>query len=156
MFRPSDVRRVQAAFDAAIPAPYEAEVTLADGRMTMNAIVMDPDDPALPVVRTSWPYEAGKRLVKQPSDAELAVISTEFIAACTAYPEAKAANEAQLAERVARQETHAAARLADAKAQEEEAERRLKSAAAKVLAAGDITPDMVDAIQDAAADPALG
>lgn len=92
MFRPSDQRRVQAHFDGVLPAPYEAEILLEDERLTLRARVMDPDDQSMPVVQAIWSYDTlpTRRNQKQPLDEELAVIGTEFIAACNAYTAAKA------------------------------------------------------------------
>jgi hypothetical protein len=98
MFRPSDVRRVQAAFDAALDPPYEAEIQLNEARTAMRAIVMDPDDPALAVVQVVWEFDDDKRRdVKQPSDTELAYHIEAHRQICTEYPARKAAEQAALA-----------------------------------------------------------
>jgi uncharacterized protein YcfL len=90
MFRPSDQRRVQAAFDAAIEAPYEVTITLEDNRMTMRAQVMDPDNAAIPVVQAIWWYDpAGLKNRPQPSNDEVARIAAEFNTACQAYTAAQ-------------------------------------------------------------------
>lgn len=85
MFRPSDVRRVQAAFDAGLPAPYEATVTVEDSRITMRVSIMDPDDDTLPVAQAVWTYDAAFKYRKQPTDAELADIVTSMTQACNEY-----------------------------------------------------------------------
>lgn len=119
MFKPSDVRRVQAAFENALEGPYEAEVQLENMRKTMRVVIMDPDDPALPVAQAIWWFnDAAAKTVKQPSDAEIASVVASHLRICADYPAFKAASAAEKAERDARQAANMAAREADAAAQE--------------------------------------
>ena len=155
MFRPSDVRRVQAAFQAALPAPYEATITLSPDRLELIVTVADPDEPQLVVSSGIWTHDPrALKGSKQPDDAEIAEIAAMNIAICTEYPAKKAADAAEKAARDARIAANLEARQADAE-DRAKAERRLKSSAAKVLGADELTPEMVDAIQNAANDPAL-
>lgn len=115
MFRPSDVRRVQAAFDAGLDAPYEAEVQLENMRKTLRVVIMDPDEPALPVAQTVWWFDDGAdKSVKQPSDAELGAIVGQHIRICTDYPARKAAQAIETAERKAREAANQASQASDA------------------------------------------
>lgn len=91
MFRNSAVARVQAAFAAAIPAPYEAEIKLEDDRNTMRVVVTDPDDPALPIAQVIWQWDIKGPTRLQPSDEEIAVIANSFALICADYPAQKAA-----------------------------------------------------------------
>lgn len=91
MFRPSDERRVQAAFDAGLDAPYEAELLLEDGRRTMRVRVMDPDNQEIPVAQAIWWHDpAAPKTRRQPDDGEVARLVTEFNGICAAYTAAKA------------------------------------------------------------------
>lgn len=85
MFRPSDQRRVQAAFDAALPAPYEAFVKLEADRTVMRVSVPDPDNELLPVAQAVWTYDASVKDRKQPTDEELAQIGARFAVICAEY-----------------------------------------------------------------------
>lgn len=115
MFRPSDQRRVQAAFDAGLPAPYEAEITLAQGRKVMRCEVRDPENDQLVVVQAEWWYdERAPRTVQQPAKDEIAAVTYAFIQLCEQYPARKATEAAQQAEKEARQAALAAAKLAEA------------------------------------------
>lgn len=117
MFRPSDVRRVQAAYDAALDPPYEAQVQLENMRKTMRVIIMDPDDQQLPVAQAVWWFDTdAPRTVKQPADAEVAATAASHKRVCTDYPAFKAASAAEKAERDAREAANMAARQADAEA----------------------------------------
>lgn len=116
MFRPSDVRRVQAAFDDALPAPYEAELELLDYRRTLKVRIADPDDASRTVGMVMWWYDPTRPKSLQPSKEELAQIVAAKAKVCEDYPAWKAANDAEHAARVARQEANAAARLADQEA----------------------------------------
>jgi hypothetical protein len=89
MFRSSDQRRVQSALDDALPAPYEAQVTIENGRLMLKACVMDPDNAAMPVVQAFWTYSPGYRTKKQPEDAEILEIAAGFVTACDAYTAAQ-------------------------------------------------------------------
>ena len=122
MFRPSDQRRVQAELDAMLPAPYEAVVTLADERRKMYVTIADPDDPDINVAACLWVFDPSRKLEKQPSDEELKAVVGNLTIICEAYPEAKIANEQDLAARVARQEANLEARAAAAAAAAAEAE----------------------------------
>lgn len=152
MFRPSDHRRVQAELDALLPAPYEAEVTLADERQAMNVLIRDPDEPGLTVAACTWRFDPARKNEKQPSPEELAAVVQNLAIICEAYPEAKAANQADYEARVARQEANLEARAEDARI---EAEKALKSAAARVLGAAELTSELIDAVDAAASNPAL-
>lgn len=90
MFRPSDVRRVQQAFDTDIIPPYEAAVTLSEDRLTLTVAIADPDDAALPVAQASWTYDEAFRYRQQPTSDELAQIVAQFIVICSDYTAAKA------------------------------------------------------------------
>lgn len=86
MFRPSDVRRVQAACDAGLPAPFEAAVTLSSDRLALSIAITDPDDASLPVAQASWAYDPMlKYRDKQPSDAEVSDIVASLAQACSDY-----------------------------------------------------------------------
>lgn len=119
MFRPADVRRVQAAFDEGLDPPYDAQVQLENMRKTMRVVIMDPDNPALPVGQAVWWFdENAHKGVKQPADAEIAAILGSLRKVCDEYPAFKAASAAEKAERDAREAANRAAREADAAAQE--------------------------------------
>lgn len=84
MYLPSEQRRVKAAFDAALPRPYEAEIAMEDFRKTMRVTVADPNDETKTVVQAIWWYEEGKpRGTAQPSNEELASIVAAFVKVCT-------------------------------------------------------------------------
>lgn len=117
MFRPSDVRRVQAAFDAALTPPYEAQTTLEDDRKTLRVVIEDPDEARLIVAQAVWWFDESKaRETKQPADAEIATILNAMQVACSEYPEKKAADAILQAEIEARQAALAAAKQAEAEA----------------------------------------
>lgn len=119
MFLPSDVRRVQAAFDAGLDAPYEAQVQLENMRKTLRVVIMDPDDETLPVAQAYWWFdENALKGTKQPRDDELFAIIAAHRQICADYPARKAAEAIEKAERDARQAAQMAARAADAAAQE--------------------------------------
>lgn len=90
MFRPSDVRRVQQAFDTDILPPYEAAVTLSEDRLTLTVAIADPDDATLPVGQASWTYDEAFRYRQQPTNEELAHIVTQMVLICSDYTAAKA------------------------------------------------------------------
>lgn len=118
MFRPSDVRRVQAEFDDTLEAPFEAQVQLENKRMTMRVVIMDPDDESLPVGQAVWWFDENiPRNVKQPSLEEVKLIRAQLNRVCIDYPARKAAEAVEKAEREARQAANMAARQADALAQ---------------------------------------
>lgn len=117
MFRPSDVRRVQAAFDAALPAPYEATITVSPDRLELIVTVNDPDEPHLTVSSAVWTFDP--RALKnslQPDDAEIVAIATAHTQICADYPARKFLAAAEKAERDARHAANMAAREADAAA----------------------------------------
>lgn len=92
MFRPSDVRRVQAAFDQALEAPYEAQVQLTGDRKSMRVVIMDPDDETLPVGQAIWTFDdTAPKTMGQPSAAEVSSIVTSLKVVCDEYPARKAA-----------------------------------------------------------------
>lgn len=116
-FRPSDVRRVQAAFDAGLDAPYEAQIQLENMRKTMRVVIMDPDDEQLPVAQAVWWFDPDAlKGVKQPRDEEIAGIVASHKRICEDYPARKAADAVEKAERDAREAANLAARQADAEA----------------------------------------
>jgi hypothetical protein len=154
MFRPSDERRVQAMFERLLPAPYEADTYLEEGRTVLRVEVLDPDDQTLTVASGLWTYDPDIKHKKQPTDEELEDIALRVTAICLRYPARKAADAAEKAAREARQAANLEARHVDAEARAAAA-KGLKSAAAKVLGADELTPAMVEAIQNAASDPAL-
>lgn len=154
MFRPSDQRRVQASFDAALPAPYEAQVTLLDERRSLAVTIMDPDEPSLPVANAVWWYDPALKNAKQPADAEIAAISAQMQRDCEEYPARKAAEALELAERMQRQQANAEARFGDTQARLE-AERRLKSVMGSALATSPLTQDKIAAVEAAVTDPRL-
>lgn len=155
MFRPSDERRVQAAFDRLLPAPFEADIYVEEQRTVLRVEVLDPDDPSLPVASARWTYDAQITYRKQPSDDEIEEIAASIVEACNRWPEDKARNAAEKAAREARQAAHLDARRIDEEARAE-AERRVKSAAARALAAPEITDDHLETLHAAVSDPALG
>lgn len=117
MFRPSDERRVQKAFDDTLEAPYEAEIQLEDNRKTMRVVIMDPDDPALPVAQAVWWFDpTALKGRKQPADEEIALIAAQMNRVCADYPARKAVEAIEKAEREARQAANMAARAAAAAA----------------------------------------
>lgn len=154
MFRPSDERRVQAALDRLLPAPYEADIYVEEQRTVLRVEVLDPDDPSLPVANARWTYDPQITYRKQPDDAEIVEIAASIVEVCHRWPEDKTRNAAEKAAREARHAASLEARRIDEEARAE-AERELKSAAAKILGATELTPAMVEAIQNAASDPAL-
>lgn len=158
MFRSSDVRRVKAAMDAAIPAPYEADVVMERGGLDITATLTDHATGKM-IASCLWtfqPLKKGSKLkIEQPSKDEIKHIANRFAALCAEFPARMKREEAEIAVRQAADAANRAAREADAEARAE-AERRLKSSAAKVLGATELTPAMVDAIQNAASDPYLG
>lgn len=92
MFMPSDQRRVRAAFDGALPQPYEADITMGEGRKSIRVSVLDPDDETLFVAQATWLFEEPRPANrKQPSDEELAEIVKAFITICNDHAAAKAA-----------------------------------------------------------------
>jgi len=92
MYMPSDHRRIRAAFDGTMPAPYEADVIMGEGRKSIRVCVLDPDDETKTVAQAMWEFEESKlRNGKQPSDAELAEIVKAFVDICNAHAAAKAA-----------------------------------------------------------------
>lgn len=113
MFRPSDARRVQAAFDTDLLPPYEAELTIEDDRKTLRVVVKDPDDPALTVAQAVWWHDPKAVHTKQPADGELGVIVHAIMVACSEYPAKKAADAEAQAEKEARQAALAAAKAAE-------------------------------------------
>jgi hypothetical protein len=121
MFRPSDVRRVQTAFDDNLDPPYEAEIQLDGERLALRVIIMDPDDPALTVAQAIWPFDQSlDKSVKQPADAEIASIVEVQKQICVDYPARKAAEAIETAERRAMEAARAAA-VQQAQANAEEA-----------------------------------
>lgn len=84
-FRTSDKNRVQMALDAALPSPYEAIVTLEDGRRTIKAIVPDPDNDTLTVTQASWAFEAGLSTQMQPSESDLNYTVARMAVHCGNY-----------------------------------------------------------------------
>lgn len=86
-YRKADVRRVQALFDEAVPAPYEAEVSLTNGNMTMVIAVADPDNDTLNVVNCSFNYADTPvmRGLDQPPAREVMEQCASFAAICNAY-----------------------------------------------------------------------
>jgi hypothetical protein len=115
-FRQTDVRRVQAVFDQAIDAPYEAIASLqAPDQMAVK--IMDPDEPEFCVWQCRFDYVAPRPYARaeqrrQPSDAEIAGLAAHAAAVCIRYPEQKAREAAQNAERQA-----IAERILEAKAE---------------------------------------
>jgi hypothetical protein len=91
MFRPADQRNVQAAMDAALPLPFQAEIELLNDRMTMRVFVTDPDSAAMPVAQAVWDYDTSKAAngKAQPREAELAGVTAQFVTACQTYAAAK-------------------------------------------------------------------
>jgi hypothetical protein len=87
MFRPADQRHVQAAMDAALPPPFQAEIELLYSRTGMRAFVTDPDNHAMPVAQVTWDYDTSKAMngKAQPREAELAYVISQFVTACQAY-----------------------------------------------------------------------
>jgi hypothetical protein len=87
MFRPADQRTVQAAMDAALPQPFQAEIELMEGRSRMRVFVADPDNHAMPVAQVTWDYYTFKTMngKPQPREGELAYVISQFVAACQAY-----------------------------------------------------------------------
>jgi hypothetical protein len=154
MFRPSDERRVQTVFDSFLLVPYEANIYLEQGCTVLRVEVLDPDDQTLTVASGSWTYDPDIKHKKQPTDDEVSAIAMSVAVACLRYPARKAADAIEKAEREARHAANLEARQADAEARAA-AEKALKSASAKVLGADELTSAMVDAIQNAANDPAL-
>jgi hypothetical protein len=69
-FRKSDARRVQALFDEAVTAPYEAEVVLSNANTVMTISVADPDNAALNVVKCSFDYNPAPA-VRGPSTSRV-------------------------------------------------------------------------------------
>lgn len=117
MFRPSDERRVQKAFDETLTPPYEAEIQLEDGRKTMRVVIMDPDDPSLPVAQAVWWFDdSALKGRKQPADEEISLIAGQMNGVCADYPARKEIEAIEKAEREARQAANLAARQADAEA----------------------------------------
>lgn len=86
-FRKSDARRVQALFDEAVTAPYEAEVTLSNANAVMTISVADPDNAALNVVTCSFDYNPAPavRTVDQPRAQEVMEQCAVFATACSEY-----------------------------------------------------------------------
>lgn len=117
MFRPSDERRVQAAFDTDLLPPYEAAITMEDNRKSMRVVVADPDDQKLTVAQAIWWFDdRAPRSAKQPADDEIGTIVAAFMVACSEYPDKKAADAAAQAEKEARQAALAAAKAGEAEA----------------------------------------
>lgn len=86
MFLPSDKRRVQAAFDAKMPEPFEATVTLEEERAAMRVVVLDPDNDQLVVAQAMWWYEEPRTPGKvQPANAEVDSIAAAFVQICSEY-----------------------------------------------------------------------
>lgn len=84
MFRQSDVRRVHAAFDEALPEPYEAGIVLSQDRKTLAVTVPDPDTAGLTVASCSWafdPHLAARRIL-QPRDEETAAMAKTIAGIC--------------------------------------------------------------------------
>ena len=139
MYRPSDVRRVQAVLDATLDAPYEAEVQLENMRKTMRVSIMDPDDAELPVAQAVWWFDENlPKSVAQPSNSEVTAIADSLKQACTDYPTRKAAEAVEQAERASQQAKIALAKAADQQAQlvqaEEIADLRASIVEAEALA----------------------
>lgn len=83
MYLPSEQRRVQAAFDKALPPPYEAEITMEELRKSMRVAVADPDDATKTVVQAVWWYEERwPRGTPQPAQEELNQIVAAFVKVC--------------------------------------------------------------------------
>lgn len=116
MFRPSDARRVQAAFDTDLIPPYEAVVTLEADFASMRAVIADPLDPNLTVAQAIWWHDANAISEKQPAEAEIGVVVHSMMVACSEYPARKAAEAIETAEREARQAALMAAKQAEAEA----------------------------------------
>jgi hypothetical protein len=86
MFKPSDVKRVGEALNAAVPLPYEVEISLSKDRLQMSAQVMDPDNADLPVCQCMWRYSAKlAKLEPQPGKKEVAEMATAMANACASY-----------------------------------------------------------------------
>jgi hypothetical protein len=84
-FRTSDIRRAQAAFDAALEETvYEAEIALTNGNNAMSVTVVDPNDFDMVVAACRFDYQVGVRTA-QPSAGELSRIATDFATICAAY-----------------------------------------------------------------------
>ena len=115
MFRPADVRRVQAAYDTDLLPPYDVILQCSPDRLALRAIVQDPDDARLTVHQAEWWFdERAARDVKQPSDDEIGHIVKSAMIACAEYPAKKAADAIAQAEKEARQAALAAAKKAQA------------------------------------------
>lgn len=156
MFRPSHVRRVQKVLEDALPSPYEAQVRLEEGRTKLRVVIMDPDEQDLPVAQTVWEYDpVAIALGKLPRDDELEAIASRLSTVCAEYPTRKAAEAVEKAERQERRRANAEARAADAE-DRAKAEQRLKSAAAKLLGADEITEEDLRTLRRAVDNPALG
>jgi len=86
-FNANDLRRVQAAFDAAVPAPYQASALLISDASAISVWVPDPDNPALTVVQVRFDWNNGRvaRRSRQPKESELDRITGEFVTICEAY-----------------------------------------------------------------------
>ena len=93
-FRAGDGRRVQQIFDAALPQPYEAIVTISPDGSQMLVTMADPDDAALPVAQCLFEFEPikpGKTVVPivQPDPAEANRIAAHWVEVCAVYPQYK-------------------------------------------------------------------
>lgn len=86
-FRILDQRRVQAAFDAVLPPPYDPVVTLTGNNEVLAVRVMDPERPELTVASCEWRHDGSKLMARkeQPSSAEVTEIASTFVGICAEY-----------------------------------------------------------------------
>jgi hypothetical protein len=127
-FKPSDLRRVQAALDQAIPYPYEAETAMsADGQLISTRITCP--DTTLPVGGATFVYEHQvKPHLRQPPDKEVERIGQELAKICNDWPSVLAGQMEQFAKTKAERQALSDAQLAaDIQAMEEQLEREIES-----------------------------
>lgn len=82
-FRNTDRRRVMAAFEEAIPAPYDPVVSLTGDKLTVR--IADPEREELTVVQCEWVFDPNRPTQPQPSTGEVAQIVNAFVSICGQY-----------------------------------------------------------------------
>lgn len=99
-FRPGDIRRVEAEFEEMMPEGYGVEIKLSRDRKHMTVVVMDPENPKVYIANAQFdhaekPLKGANGLATQPPAAEVMRIAAEFAQIITAYPAAKAKQDAE-------------------------------------------------------------
>lgn len=86
-FRILDQRRVQAAFDAVVPPPYDPVVTLTANNEALAVRVMDPARPDLTVASCEWRHDGSNLMARQeqPPRSEVEEIAATFVTICAEY-----------------------------------------------------------------------